>query len=437
MINTRYHAQHKGAAMLIFVMFFLMASAALTYAISYSIYSDLIGYRLTYDSKQSFLVAESALEDIAYRYVAGLTPDATEVFVLQGVTATSTSVYDSAEDAYVVVADAEDNKAFRSSSLALYIGTGASFNFGMQAGNGGILMENTSSVLGNVFANGSVEGHNSNIVYGDIISAGATGLADGVHATGSVWAHRIQDSLVEGDAYFTTESANVVYGTKYSPVADQATAPMPISDEQIEEWKDDAQNGGVIASTDPRCVGGIYTINTDTTLGPVKIECDLIIDKTTTDLYLQGPLWVTGNITTKSSPNIHVDASAAGKSIAIIADKPSDLTASSKILLEQSVTFDGNGANSFILLISQNNSSEVGGSESAINIKNSAAGDILLYAAHGTVLIENSASLKEVTAHKIHLKNSAQVIYESGLVNLLFTSGPGGGFSIGSWNEIP
>ena len=42
----------------------------------------------------------------------------------------------------------------------------------------------------------------------------------------------------------------------------------------------------------------------------------------------------------------------------------------------------------------------------------------------------------KVTKLTIHLGNNADVIYESGLVNLLFTSGPGGGFTIGSWQEI-
>jgi hypothetical protein len=434
-MNNVLQQQKKGAAMMIFIVIFLVASIALTYSLTYALFSDIQASRLSIDSKQSYLTADSGVEDLAYRYIAGLNHGTTEVVRLQGTVATTTSTYNGATGSYLIASEAIDTRAYRATALSLFVGDGASFNFGMQAGNGGIFMENSSSVLGNVFANGTIEGANTNIVYGDIISAGPTGLAKNVHATGSVWAHRIESSYIEKNAYFTTESSNVVNGTKFFPVPDQATATMPISDAQIDDWKADAQAGGIITSTDPRCSGGTYDIDVDTTIGPVKIECNLLVDKTSTDLYLQGPVWVVGNIDTKSSPNIHVDASATGKSIAMIADNPSNRTTSSKIMLENSVTFNGAGTNSFILLISQNNSAELGGGETAINIKNSAMGDILLYASHGKILIENSANLKEVTAYKIHLKNSAQVIYESGLVNLLFTSGPGGGFTLGSWLE--
>ena len=59
-----------------------------------------------------------------------------------------------------------------------------------------------------------------------------------------------------------------------------------------------------------------------------------------------------------------------------------------------------------------------------------------MYAAHGEIRIKQSLTLKEVTAYKIRLQNSAEVIYESGLASLLFTSGPGGGFEVSSWGEI-
>jgi hypothetical protein len=59
-----------------------------------------------------------------------------------------------------------------------------------------------------------------------------------------------------------------------------------------------------------------------------------------------------------------------------------------------------------------------------------------VYAAHGEVQLANNISLKEVTAYRIRLKNSAEVIYETGLASLLFNSGPGGGYSISSWAEI-
>jgi hypothetical protein len=423
----------KGAALLLFVVFFLAVSLTLVLSIGSGAYDDLARYRVLLSGKQSFYGAESGIEDAIYRHRTTQNYSNSETFSFgdTSVTVSRTVVVNT----YEFHSEGTIRNSVRSSEAILGIGAGASFNFGLQSGNGGITMENTSSVKGNIFSNGSVEGSGSNMVYGDVISAGASGRIEEVHATGSAWAHTIDDSIIDKDAYYQTITGTIVGGDSYPGSPDQSATALPITDEQIEEWKEDAEAGGVILSTDPRCSSGTYIINTDTTLSPIKIECNVTVDKTSTDLYLQGSVWIVGNLLTKSSPNIRVDAAASGRSIAIIVDNPSNRTTSSKITFENSSAFYGNGANSYILAISQNNSSESGGSETAINAKNSLTGQVLLYAGHGKALVENSASLKELTAHRIHLQNSAQVEYESGLANLLFTSGPGGGFTITSWEE--
>ena len=58
-------------------------------------------------------------------------------------------------------------------------------------------MSNSAEVIGNVFSNGPIVGSNSNIVRGDVVSAGPSGLVDGVRATSSVYAHTIRNSEIE------------------------------------------------------------------------------------------------------------------------------------------------------------------------------------------------------------------------------------------------
>ena len=60
----------------------------------------------------------------------------------------------------------------------------------------------------------------------------------------------------------------------------------------------------------------------------------------------------------------------------------------------------------------------------------------ILYAPNGLLFIENAATLKEATAYQMQIENNSTIIYESGLVNLNFSSGPGGGWSIGGWTEV-
>ena len=63
-------------------------------------------------------------------------------------------------------------------------------------------------------------------------------------------------------------------------------------------------------------------------------------------------------------------------------------------------------------------------------------GKLLVYAGHGEINLKNDINLKEVTGYKITIQNNAQVVYESGLANLLFSSGPSGGYFVDSWKEV-
>ena len=190
-----------------------------------------------------------------------------------------------------------------------------------------------------------------------------------------------------------------------------------------------AEAGGTVT-----CSGGSYNTPDSLIIGPKKIPCDLNIAGDS--ITLTGPLWVEGDINISNTSNIYVSDSLSGRTVPIIADKLSNRTTSSKINIANSTTFHGSGTNSYVLLISQNNSAENNGDEKAISVSNSVTGDILVYAGHGEIEIANSVHLKEVSAYKISIKNSAQVLYETGLANLLFSAGPGGGYTIDEWQEI-
>ncbi|MSU74307.1 hypothetical protein EXS57_00840 [Candidatus Kaiserbacteria bacterium] len=306
-----------------------------------------------------------------------------------------------------------------------------SFHYGVQAGQGGFRLENSSKIIGNVYSGGSVIGTSQNYIYGDVVSSGASGLVYGIHATSSVYAHTIGNAgtatIVDKNAYYTTKTNTTVTGTSYPGSVDQVSVPLPISDEQISEWEGIAAAGGTAT-----CSGGTYKISSGSvSLGPRKIPCDLEISDNAV-ITVGGHIWVTGNIVLKNSARINMASSLGAESVAIIADKPTDQLTSSKISVENSVVLQNSGIpGSFIFLISQNKSAETGGSVEAISLENSAS-VMVAYAAHGLIPIENSVSLKEVTAYKVLLENTATVTYDTGLPNVVFESGPGG-----SWIFVP
>lgn len=437
---SNLHTQ-RGAAFLLFMLFFVLGSAALLLALSRLVYSDLSQANLRVAAAQSWYSADSGLEDMVYRMVSGLSVDGTEVIALPGVLATTTAVFDTASDMYLVTATSTLASAYRTAQTSLYLGSGASFNFGVQSGNGGFTFTNGSAVQGNVFSNGHImqSGGGNAWIYGDAISAGPSGLIDGVSMTGDARAHTLVDNEIGGDAYYVTDSASVVTGTRYIGAADQATTTMPITDAQIEDIKQDVvDNGTLIASTSPECSGGTYVIGSDLTLPSVHIECNVEIQGNNTDVTLLGSLWIEGTLSFKSGPNIIIDSSVGARTVPIVVDNEADRLTSSQIIIENSTSFTGSGSpKSYILLISQNNAAELGDTtKTAIEVQQSSYGDLLVYAAHGKIELGNSAALKEVTGYLIHLGNNADITYESGLVNTLFTSGPGGGYTINGWREV-
>ncbi|OIP77404.1 MAG: hypothetical protein AUK16_01945 [Parcubacteria group bacterium CG2_30_44_11] len=430
----------KGAALLLFLLFFLFGSTALAATLASSLYSDLVTYRLLSTAAANFYAVEAGVEDVAYRLITSRTVDTEEVLIFGEAVATTTTTFISAEQRFDIVAAGEQAKTHRKSTLSLYMGSGASFNFGVQSGNGGFELTNGSAVQGNVFSNGEIEktGGGTAWIYGDAISAGATGQIENARVSGVARAHTLDSAYIQGDAYYVTDSASTVLGTRYTGATDETSAELPISDVEIDEIKQDViDNGTVITAADPLCsTTGTYTVSSDTTLGFVKIECDFTVSGNNTDLTLTGPLWIAGNLTFKSGPNIIVDPLIGERTIPIVVDNPTDRIVSSKISIENSTSFAGSGSpKSYILLISQNNAAENSVVGTAIDVQQSSYGDLLVYAGHGEILLGNSASLKEVTGHKIKLGNNALITYESGLVNLLFTSGPGGGFTFNDWRE--
>lgn len=422
----------KGQAMLGIVLFFLFISSTIAFGISRAVYHQLRSALDFGQSRASYFLAEALAEDTAYQLINGFALSANPSLSLDGNTASALVVDVAGRKEITSVG--EWANLFRSVKLTVTYGTGGSFFYGIQVGEGGLIMYNTSSVSGNVHSAGTIVGTGvgtGSVIRGDVISAGPGGLIDGVYATSSAYAHIIRNSTVDKDAYYVELTDTDVGGVLYPGSPDQSPTPLPISDAQIDAWKTDAASGGSFSCTD-----GKYTIDSNITLGPKKIPCDLDILGNTTRVTLTGALWVVGDINVENNTTIRISPVFTDVTIPIIADNVTDRANSSRIILKNSAVFEGSGTNSYVLLVSRNNSAESGGAVKAIEQLNYVAGEVLLYAPHGEIELQNAVNLREVTAYKLTLRNSAEVIYKTGLANVLFRSGPSGGFSIVDWREV-
>ena len=423
-----YQTRSKGAAALTATILLLVVTSVIVMGtLVVSIQFQHIIRLLTHSTK-SRVLAESVLEDTVFRVRQGMDFQSTNSIAVANVYATATVTTISPSALYIVGA-AKSSGVPQQRWTTLLLGSGVAFNFGVQSGEGGIILENSSSVSGNAYSNGPIQG-SSNVISGTVVSAGPTGLINGIHATGSAYAVTITGSTIDRDAYYQNISGTTVTGTSYPGSPAEATSTFPISQTLVDEWKASAEAGGVISTPCP------YIISSDVTIGPVKITCDLEIKSSNFTVDIAGPVWVEGTITIKNGPTLRVDSSLAGQSVALIASNPTDTETSSQIWVQNSATFQGSGNNSYILLLSENDSASNGGSNPAIVVGQSASGKLLVYTMNGEINLEQSVDIKEVTAWRIRLKNSANVKYESGLANLLFNSGPGGGFQIDGWEPL-
>lgn len=265
--------------------------------------------------------------------------------------------------------------------------------------------------------------------------SGISSMED-VTVNGTAYANSIVNSTIGGDAYYQTISGSTVAGTEYPGSADPPVLNMPISDANIAQWKEDALAGGTIVgncgdSGNPACV-----INDEDTLwlGPKKIDGDLNLSGRQT-FIVTGTLHVTGNIDIDGNgTTIQCDPSYENGSCMVIVD--------GWVHVENNIMFSGSGQpDSYLMLLSVLEGCTGSGGASCthhhgvIDIHNNSGGAIF-YANKGMINLHNNVNISAAVAYKLRLDNNATITYETGIANTFFSSGPSGGWSISSWNEI-
>jgi len=244
----------------------------------------------------------------------------------------------------------------------------------------------------------------------------STGVYVGTTGSDNAWAHTIKGATVTGSLYCQTGSyINKACNTSK---ADPAPQPMPLSDGNIQDWKNDATAGGTLS--------GDYHVGwAGATLGPKKIVGNLLVDGGGT-LTVSGTLWVTGTITVTSGGIVRLASSYGANDGALVAD--------GIVSVNGGGTFYGSGTTgSYPFLITTSACPAESGCNGANAVTLSGgAGTVAIIAQDGTASINGGSALKAVTAKQIIMSGGATLTYDSGLINANFSSGPGG-----SWEFVP
>ena len=151
---------------------------------------------------------------------------------------------------------------------------------------------------------------------------------------------------------------------------------------------------------------GPYAPPNGTTLGPIKINGDLNLTTNGAIYYINGPVWVVGNITIDNNVKVVLSPGFGTLSTVVIADDPAQQNNVGTIVVQNGVRICGsagynsgtnqcNASNgSYIMFLSTYN-----GTNNAIALKNNSDGAIF-YASAGTLDVEQTASAKQITGYK-------------------------------------
>jgi Tfp pilus assembly protein PilX len=427
--------RNGGQAMITAVIFFLIISLLIISGLVVPTAREFRISSQTMNSKKAFYLAESGLEDVAYRVIASKPISSPEIVTIDSNTAT-TSITTSGSNQKEIVALGDVTSFQRKLDLILQAGAGVGFNYGIQAGDGGFSLSGGSQINGNVYSNGSIQATNK--ITGTAIAAGAASfigdnlnpndpVAIGTGTVGDAWAYKVVGANVAGNLYCqvkasTNKNCNTSKGIP--PAVD-----MPFTQDDIDGWKAEGTAGGIITGA-TKCHGGYSGGNctvdwANATFGPGKITGNLTVTGT---LTLTGTVYVVGKVTVSNGGIVKLPANFNQYSATIISDGYVSLSGGS---------YTGSGVAGSYLFVVTTSTCPTGAGCSGNNAisMGGGSGTIAVAAQSGTVDLGGGISIEAAVGKTISAHNGAKIFYETGLASPEFVGGTSGGWNVLSWQE--
>ena len=385
-------------------------------------------------SSQAYYIAEAGIEDALWRLNNNPSMAAFSYNLNIGSGSTDVVIPDSIGGSRTITSLGDTLNRKRKVQVIYTIDSSdVSFYYGVQVGDLGLEMDSNAIVHGNIFSNGPITGSSNAKIYGDAISAGLSGEINSLkiksdEGGGNAWATTLDDCVIDGDAHYINIINSSVGGNHFTPEQGPDPEDMPISSDDITEWKDQAVAGGIVSGY---FLGG----NDEDSLGPIKVDGDMNVDSNAI-LKVTGTIWVTGDLNLDSNVILYLDSGYGFDSGVIVVD--GFISVDSNVTLCGSGGYIGQGecnssVESYLMLLSTKSSSD---SDNPAIYATSNTETAILYASNGFIRLGSNASLREATGYGIYMESNAEVVYEIGLADIRFTSGPGGGWQIVEWIEI-
>ena len=402
---------YTSILILAIVLAAVISISALTYN-QQKIFQDIV------KSNQAYYAAEAGLEDIILRLENDMNWSSSYSFDV-GTAFVSNIISDDIGGSKTIRAEGNSLGKIRKVAVNYEVSTqDVSFYYGAQVGDGGVIMKNGAEIRGNVFSNGSITG--LGLVTDTVVVARNGNKIEDLTVGKDAHVHSCKGSTISET--LTYVSGGTIENCTAGQIIDGGTDEIQpkdfsITEDMVQDWKNEAESGGII--------NGDLIIEENTSLGPVKIEGNLLVQNAV--LTITGTIWVTGTFDTGTNVEVRLDESSYG-------DLSGVLVIDGSVQIRNNVILKGTSSPISYLLIMSNDSS-LSEKSPAINVSNNAVGCIL-FAPNGLLKINNNVELTEATAYQLLLENNVIISYEIGLENLEFTSGPGASWEVTNWKEI-
>lgn len=159
----------SGQVIIINTLLFFSLSITIIFALTSPVVSSFHITKSFYKSKEAFLLANSATNEAIFKLNTNKNLSAAETITLSQGSALI-GVADTAEGKTVSISSDVDSYK-RNYELKLTTGSGVSFNYGLQVGQGGFDMSGSAGIIGNVYSNGDVVGSGGPYITGSAVAA--------------------------------------------------------------------------------------------------------------------------------------------------------------------------------------------------------------------------------------------------------------------------
>jgi fibronectin-binding autotransporter adhesin len=173
-MDSFHDTKQKGNVLIIVMLLFVVISLSIASGLVVPVLRANRIARSELKSKQSYFLAESGIEDAYYRIKNSKQISASETLILDGQTATTT-ITTVGTSQKTIVAQGDVDNVQRKITAVLATGEGIAFNYGLQAGNGGMTIGGNSTIDGNIYSNGTVSAISATVT-GSVIAADSAAL---------------------------------------------------------------------------------------------------------------------------------------------------------------------------------------------------------------------------------------------------------------------